>query len=158
MTPSKLPSKARAPRLHLVLDTLSKHGPMSTADIAEILGWTVHQVSAIVSPTRANYPGQCIRIVRYMPFEREWRPYVTIYAAEAGRDATPPTKAERLRAAQRRYRQKFGVALRVRDRIRKSIERHGAAPPINPWTQLAPRALRARMGQVAANTAIKEAA
>lgn len=154
----RLPSPARAPRLHTVLNALQEHGPMSTTDIAEVLGWTAHKVSAIISPTRANYPGLCFRIVRYLPVEGEWRPYVAIYGPGPGPDARLQTKAERMRAAQRRYRQKFGTALRARDRLRRSIARSGAATAVNPWMQLAPRALRARMGQVAANTSMAVAA
>lgn len=156
--PRALPSRNRAPRLHMVLDVLREHGPMSTPDIAEVLGWTPHQVVATVSPARATYPGQCLRIVAHLRVEGEWRPYVAIYSAEGGNDARKPTKKERARAAQDRYRQKYGQALRIRDRARRQRERNSETRPVNPWMQLAPRGLRARMGQIAANTTMAEAA
>jgi hypothetical protein len=140
-------------RLDTILATLREHGPMTSVEIAEIVGWSSNSVSRSISKARGRKPGAWLRITRWQQQVGRWAMPHPVYSAHGGADAERdlPTPQEMKPIYQKRYRDKYPEILRAKARIRDR-KRRGAVVQPNHWASMFPGAIRASMAQAAANT------
>ncbi len=146
-------------RLASILEELRQNGPMTSVEIADALGYDSLDVSRCISKARSRKPGAWLRITGWQQQVGRWAMPQPVYSAAGGVDAVRalPTPEQMKPVYQRRYREKYAEILRAKARIRDR-RRRGAVVPVNHWASLVPGPIRSSMAQVAANTAIKEAA
>jgi hypothetical protein len=142
-----------------IADVLRQIGPMTKPEIAEALGWPLATVSYTIESARWLLPGQVFRVVAYRPVRGRRAMDLSVFAAEAGKDKQrkPYDPAQRKRESDARSRAKHRVVTNAKFAARRAAER-GTPVVVNPWMQLADKSIRARMGTVANNSSMKEAA
>lgn len=124
----------------LAIATLREHGPMSKAELVELLGTTGARAAAAIATARHENPGKFFRITRYeVQCGRAGRE-IPIYAAGGGVDAPRPdfasVEARKERSA--RYYRSNQARIIARTHARRRGPVSG-----NPWaTLLAPSARR----------------
>ena len=128
-----------------IVAALQQHGPMTCAEITEMLDWPTQRAHGAISTARARYPGQFFRVVGWRRTGTRSKD-ASIYAAEPGPDAEKPrtNTRKRRRETQSRYRDKNRALINtraraIRDKASGKITRH------NPWAQLATPHIRGLM-------------
>lgn len=117
----------------LALRTLREHGPMSKADLADLLGPLGEAAGRAIATARHTQPGKFFRIVRYERQRGRSGRTIPIYSAQGGKDAPQPdsTSEQHKRQRNQRYYQDNRTRLLARVHARR-----GKA--LNPWVQLMP--------------------
>ena len=113
--------------------TLQEYGPMTKADLLDLLGDKGKTAAQAIFTARSDYPGQYFHIVGYEPQRGRRGREMPIYAAGPGPDAPRPnfnTKAAK-RARQDRYYQNNRAQIIARTRARRAAEK----PPLLPDNQ-----------------------
>lgn len=121
-----------------IQDALAQLGEGTLAEMSALTGIPPHVLGSNIKGIRNRHPRESIRIVGYTA--RPGRPRA-IYAWGNGRDEPRPAPVDTTAPRNR------GELDRMQDNIRRA-RRLGRPVPVNPWAQLAPRALRSRMAQV----------
>ena len=117
----------------LALRTLREHGPMSKAELVELLGPLGQAAGRAIATARHERPGEFFRIVRYEFQRGRAGREIPIYSHAGGPDAPRPDLSgpQHRRERQARYYQDNRTRLLARVRARR-----GKAP--SPWGQLMP--------------------
>lgn len=88
----------------LALRTLRKHGPMSKAELAELLGPLGKAAAGAISTARHQRPGEFFRIVRYDRQRGRSGREIPIYSHAGGQDAPRPDLGTLEHASERQAR------------------------------------------------------
>ncbi len=137
----------------LAYSTLREHGPMSKADLIELLGPKGNAAAASIATARHEHPGKFFRVTRYDVQRGRAGREIPIYAAAPGADAPRPdfgTEQAR-KDRQRRYYQRNQAQILARTHARR-----GKATPAAMWlTLLQPKERRdvANSARMAARSA-----
>ena len=115
-----------------VTAALREHGPMNSADIADVLGWPQSRVNSTLSTARRDHPGKFFRVIRTVMRQGSRGRDAPVYSASPGPDAPrPPMDAAYHRQRNQRYYQQNRA--RILCRIRASRQGVQAA---SPWQGL----------------------
>lgn len=115
-----------------VTAVLREHGPMNSADIADVLGWTQSRVNSTLSTARRDHPGKFFRVIRTVMRQGSQGRDAPVYSASPGPDAPrPPMNAAYHQKRNQRYYQQNRA--RILCRIRASRQGVQAA---SPWQGL----------------------
>ncbi len=130
----------------LALSTLREHGPMSKADLAELLGENGKWAAAAIATARHEHPGKFFRVVRYEAQRGRAGREIPIYAAQPGADAPRPdfSSPEQRKDRQRRYYENNRAQILARTHAR----RHGPAGTNRWMALLAPSDRRAAANSI----------
>lgn len=116
----------------LALATLREHGPMSKADLAELLGPNGARAALAIATARHENPGKFFRVTRYEVQRGRSGREIPIYAAGGGADAPRPDFGiDAMKATQARYYR----SNRARIIARVHARRRGPVSG-NPWAAL----------------------
>ena len=113
---------------------LREYGPMNSADIADLLGWTQSRANSTLNTARRDHPGKFFRIIRTVMRQGSSGRDAPVYSASPGPDAPRPT----LGADYNKQRsQRYYLQNRARILCRIRASRQGAQAA-NPWQGLVP--------------------
>ena len=112
-----------------ITETLNSCGPMTTLEIAQLLGWSRYKVHASITRARENHPGKFFRVTGYQRQDAIQGREARVFAAGPGPDASRPPFAN---AAERKSR----YYLRNRARFALDRKRRAGAAATNPWAGL----------------------
>ena len=112
-----------------ITETLNSCGPMTTLEIAQLLGWSRYKVHASITRARENHPGKFFRVTGYQRQDAIQGREARVFAAGPGPDASRPPFAN---AAER----KNHYYLRNRARFALDRKRRAGAAATNPWAGL----------------------
>ncbi len=112
-----------------ITETLNSCGPMTTLEIAQLLGWSRYKVHASITRARENHPGKFFRVTGYQRQDAIQGREARVFAVGPGPDASRPPFAN---AAER----KNHYYLRNRARFALDRKRRAGAAATNPWAGL----------------------
>lgn len=133
------------PARNAVIAAIRKHGPMTCAEVAEVLGWTVARTHGVIANTRRLQPNKVFRVIKYQRCVGKGKD-ASVYAARPGEDVPRPAIDQQARDKEKcqRYRDKHRATINARHRQARA-EKAGVAEQPNPWMQLAPVSIRGLM-------------
>ena len=138
------------PVRNAVIATIKEHGPMTCADTAGLMGWTVERVHGAIASARRRCPGQIFRVVGYQRAADGKGKDASIYAAQPGDDVPRPAvnKKARRNATQANYRKRHKAIVNARLRMSRAKNK-GRGVSNNIWMQLADKSARSAMSMAA---------
>lgn len=138
-------SHKNPPARNAVIAAIRKHGPMTCAEVAEVLGWTVARTHGVIANTRRLQPNKVFRVIRYQRSVGKGKD-ASVYAARPGEDVPRPSVDQQARDKEKcqRYRDKHRATINARHRQARAAKA-GSPAPQNPWMQLAAREVRPAM-------------
>ena len=95
-----------------ITETLNSCGPMTTLEIAQLLGWSRYKVHASITRARENHPGKFFRVTGYQRQDAIQGREARIFASGPGPDASRPSfvnKSERKNHYYLRNRARFAI-------------------------------------------------
>ena len=112
-----------------ITQALDSCGPMTTLEIAQLLGLSRYKVHASITRARENYPGKFFRVTGYQRQDAIQGREARIFATGPGPDASRPSFADQSERKSHYY---------LRNRARYAIERkrRAGAATTNPWAGL----------------------
>lgn len=116
-----MPRDYETPIRDVLLAWLESDGPLTAAELAQMTGFTRHQVDSCLIHSRKKYGTQFFRIDSYRRQVGVGGREAPLYAVGPDPDAVRPRMdtARDRKATQERYRQKNKALLRARDRKRR---------------------------------------
>jgi hypothetical protein len=116
----------------LAIATLREHGPMSKAELVELLGPNGARAASAIATARHENPGKFFRVTRYEVQRGRAGREIPIYAAGGGADAPRPAfGVDERKATQARYYRNNRARIIARVHARRRGPVSG-----NPWVAL----------------------
>lgn len=118
-----------------IIELIREHGPLSAAEITDLLKMHRVTVSSCIHSAREKYGTKFFRIADYDRQQGKGGREIPIYDLGPRPDTRPPQLGDKARKeSQQRYVNKMRATINAKNRLRR---RKGA--PINPFQQLIPK-------------------
>ena len=112
-----------------ITETLNRCGPMTTLEVAQLLGWSRYKVHASITRARENHPGKIFHITGYQRQDAVQGREARVFAAGPGPDASRPSFADTTERRNRYY-------LRNRAKFAITRKRRTGVTAVSPWAGL----------------------
>lgn len=112
-----------------ITETLNSYGPMTTLEVAQLLGWSRYKVHASITGARKNYPGKFFRVTGYQRQDAVQGREARVFAAGSGPDISRPSFNDDAELRSRYY-------LRNRAKWAIARKRRTGVTTVSPWVGL----------------------
>lgn len=121
-----------------IIELIREHGPLSAAEITDLLKMNRVTVSSCIGAAREKYGTKFFRIADYGRQQGKGGREIPIYGLGPRSDVRPPQLGDQARKeSQKRYVDKMRATINAKNRLRRN-----KGVPINPFQQLIPKSLR----------------